>query len=244
MIGGIFNTFFYNPLYNGLVFLISTVPFADVGIAIILLTVLVKLILFPLSRKAVRTQLIMKELEPELNELKEKYKKDKQQQARKVMDLYKEKGVNPFSGILLIFIQIPIILALYWVFFRGGLPKVDTSLLYTFVSVPQTVNMIFLGLVDMSGKSMVLAVLAGITQYFQIKLTLPPLKNRNENPTLKEDLARSFQLQMRYILPVFVLVFSYIISAAVALYWLTSNIFAIGQEIVVRRKLAPNDASK
>lgn len=84
---------------------------------------------------------------------------------------------------------------------------------------------------------MVLAALAGITQYFQIKLTLPPLKGRNSNPTLKEDMARSFQLQMRYILPVFVLVFSYIISAAVALYWLTSNIFAIGQELVVRRKL-------
>lgn len=179
----------------------------------------------------------MKELEPELNALKEKYKNDKQQQARKVMDLYKEKGVNPFSGILLIFIQIPIILALYWVFFRGGLPEVDPLLLYSFVSAPQNVNMIFIGLIDMSGKSIVLAALAGITQYFQIKLTLPPLKERNKNPTLKEDMARSFQLQMRYILPVFVLVFSYIISAAVALYWLTSNIFAIGQEIVVRKKL-------
>ena len=237
MIGSIFNAFFYNPLYNGLVFLISIIPFADVGLAIIALTILVKLLLFPLSKKAVRTQLLMKELEPELNTLKEKYKNDKQQQARKVMDLYKEKGVNPFSGIALIFIQIPIIFALYWVFFRGGLPEVNESILYAFVSVPPTVNMIFIGLVDMSGKSLVLAALAGITQYFQIKITLPPLKSRNSNPTLKEDLARSFQLQMRYILPVFVLVFSYIISAAVALYWLTSNIFAIGQEIVVRKKL-------
>ena len=242
MLGSIFNTFFYNPLYNGLVFLISSVPLADVGIAIIVLTVSVKLLLFPLSRKAVRTQLIMKELEPELKTLKEKYKNDKQQQARKVMDLYKEKGVNPFSGIALIFIQIPIILALYWVFFRGGLPEVNEELLYSFVSVPKTVNMIFIGLIDMSGKSMVLAALAGITQYFQIKLTLPPLKDRTNNPTLKEDMARSFQLQMRYILPVFVLVFSYIISAAVALYWLTSNIFAIGQEIVVRRKLGKKDS--
>ena len=245
MLSNIFNTFFYNPLYNGLVFLISAVPFADVGIAIILLTVLVKLILFPLSRKAVRTQLVMKKLEPELSVLKEKYKNDKQQQARKVMDLYKEKGVNPFSGILLMFIQIPIIFALYWVFFRGGLPEVNESLLYTFVSVPSTVNMIFLGLINMSGKSVVLAALAGITQYYQIKLTLPPLKNRKDSkdsPTLKEDLARSFQLQMRYMLPVFVLVFSYIISAAVALYWLTSNIFAIGQEIVVRKRLSKKDA--
>ena len=129
MLGNIFNTFFYHPLYNGLVFLISAVPLADVGIAIIALTVLVKLLLFPLSRKAVRTQLIMKELEPELKTLKEKYKNDKQQQARKVMDLYKEKGVNPFSGIARILIQIPIILALYWVFFRGGLPEVNEELL-------------------------------------------------------------------------------------------------------------------
>jgi YidC/Oxa1 family membrane protein insertase len=231
----LFHTFFYNPLYNGLVFLIDIVPFADVGIAIILLTVIVKLILFPLSKKAVRTQIVMRQVEPELKKLKEKYK-DKQEQARQVMQLYKEKGINPFSGVLLILIQLPIIFALYWVFFKGGLPEIDSSILYSFIRAPQNININFIDLIDMSGRSFILAALAGISQYFQIKLSLPPMKERELTASLKDDLARSFQLQMRYVLPLFIFGFSYYISAAVALYWVTSNIFAIGQEVVIRRK--------
>jgi len=237
MISGIFHTFFYDPLYNGLIFLITVVPLADVGFAIILLTVLVKLILFPISQKAVRTQFVMKGLEPDLTRIKEKYAKDKQEQARQTMSLYKEKGINPFSGILLLLIQLPIILALYWVFFRGGLPVVDTDILYSFITEPKAINMDFLGYIDMAGRSMVIAFLAGLSQYFQFKLSLPELKSRNENASLKADFARSFQLQMRYMLPIFIFIFSYFISAAVALYWFTSNLFAIGQEIYLRKKI-------
>ena len=238
MISGLFHTLFYDPIYNGLIFLIDIVPLADVGVAIILITVLVKLILFPISQKAVRTQFLMRGLQPQLERIKEKYAKDKQEQARKTMDLYKEKGINPFSGILLIFIQIPIILALYWVFFRGGLPEIDISILYSFVNEPSRINMDFLGLIPMDGRSVVLAFLAGLSQYFQIKLSLPDLKKRDDNASLKDDFARSFQLQMRYMLPLFIFGFSYFVSAAVALYWFTSNIFAIGQEIFLRGRLA------
>jgi len=220
--------------------LIGIVPFADVGIAIILLTVLVKLILFPISQKAVRTQFLMRGLQPQLEKIKEKYAKNKQEQARKTMDLYKEKGINPFSGILLIFIQIPIIFALYWVFFRGGLPEIDMSLLYSFIREPSQINMNFLGSIDMAGRSVVLAFLAGLSQYFQIKLSLPTLKKRDDSASLKDDFARSFQLQMRYMLPLFIFGFSYFISAGVALYWFTSNIFAIGQEIFLKKKLSKN----
>ena len=238
MISGLFHTLFYDPIYNGLIFLIDIVPLSDVGIAIILITVLVKLILFPISQKAVRTQFLMRGLQPQLERIKEKYAKDKQEQARKTMDLYKEKGINPFSGILLIFIQIPIILALYWVFFRGGLPEIDLSILYSFINEPSKINMNFLGLIPMDGRSIVLAFLAGLSQYFQIKLSLPDLKKRDDKASLKDDFARSFQLQMRYMLPLFIFGFSYFVSAAVALYWFTSNIFAIGQEIFLRGRLA------
>ena len=180
----------------------------------------------------------MRGLQPQLERIKKKYAKDKQEQARKTMDLYKEKGINPFYGILLIFIQIPIILALYWVFFRGGLPEIDLSILYSFVNEPSQINMDFLGLIPMDGRSVVLAFLAGLSQYFQIKLSLPDLKKRDDSASLKDDFARSFQLQMRYMLPLFIFGFSYFVSAAVALYWFTSNIFAIGQEIFLRGRLA------
>jgi YidC/Oxa1 family membrane protein insertase len=237
MISGIWSIFFYNPLYNGLVFLLSVVPFADVGIAVITLTVVVKLILFPLSIKMVKTQLAVRSLEPELAKLKETHKNDKQEQARQTMALYKKRGVNPFSGFLLILIQLPIIFALYFVFLRGGLPSINQDILYSFIRVPETINMHFLGLVDMSLRSVTLAFLAGVTQYFQIRFSLPPMKPRGEKPSLKEDLARSFHIQMRYVMPVIVFAVAYAISSAVALYWLTSNLFAIGQEVFVRRKI-------
>jgi len=237
MIRGLFHTFFYDPIYNGLIFLIDIIPSADVGIAIITLTIIVKLILFPLSQKAVRTQFLMRGLQPEMDKIKEKYAKDKQEQARKTMEIYKKKGINPFSGILLIFLQIPIIFALYWVFFRGGLPEINMDILYSFIQAPNQINMFFLGVVDMAGRSVVFAFLAGLSQYFQIKLSLPKMKERDGNASMKDDFARSFQLQMRYMLPIFIFIFSYFISAAVALYWFTSNIFTIGQEIFIKKKL-------
>ncbi|MDP6387991.1 MAG: YidC/Oxa1 family membrane protein insertase [Candidatus Pacebacteria bacterium] len=233
----IWSTIFFNPIYNGLIFLIGIVPFADVGIAVILLTVFVKLVLFPFSLKMVKTQLAVKQLEPEITKLKETHKDDKQEQARKTMALYKEKGVNPFSGFLLILVQIPVIFALYWVFFRGGLPEINTELLYSFISEPEKVNMNFIGLIDVSAKSALLALFAGVTQYFQIKFSLPPMKARQDKASLKEDLARSFHIQMRYVMPVIVFAVAYAISVAVALYWTTSNLFAIGQEIYVRKKI-------
>jgi YidC/Oxa1 family membrane protein insertase len=231
-----FDALLYTPLYNGLIFLIDVVPTANVGFAVILLTVIVKLVLFPLSLKAVKTQIAVRALEPELNTLKEKYKDDKQEQARKLMELYRENKVNPFSGFLVILIQLPIIFALYWVFFRGGLPVVDVDKLYSFVPKPEMVNMHFLWVADVSAKSVALAILVGITQFVQIKLTLPPMKKRTKNGGFKEDLARSFQIQMRYVMPFIAAGAAYIISAAIALYWTTSNVFAIGQELFVRHR--------
>lgn len=235
---------FFNPIYNGLIFLLDVVPFIDVGIAVILVTVIVKLILFPFSLKMVKTQLAVKALEPEITKLKEDHKDDKQEQARKTMALYKERGVNPFSGFLLILVQIPVIFGLYWVFLSGGLPEINMDILYSFVSTPEKINMNFLGLIDVSAKSVFLAFFAGATQYFQIKFSLPPMKARQEGKaSLKEDLARSFHIQMRYVMPIIVFGIAYAISAAVALYWTTSNLFAIGQEIYVRRKIKNRNES-
>lgn len=232
-----FNTFIFNPLYNGLIFFIDIVPYADVGIAVILLTILVKVILFPLAHKVAHMQVRIKEITPKLEEIKEQYKDDRQEQTLKMMALYKEHNVRPFLSLLVVFIQIPIILGLYWVFFTGGLPEVRLDLLYPFIPAPETVNMNFLGLIPMDGRSVVLALLAGITQFIHSYYALPKPKPRGENPSIKDDLAHSFHLQMKYVMPVIVVVISYTISAAIALYWATSNIFAIGQELLVRRQM-------
>ena len=232
-----FHTIIFEPLYNGLVFLIHITPFADVGIAVIIFTCIVKLLLFPLSKKAVKTQMAMKAIEPETEKIKNQFKNNREELARQTMALYKKHQVNPFSSFAVILIQIPIILGLYYVFFKGGLPTINTDWLYSFVAAPDKVNMLFLGLLDISKKSIFLALLAGVSQFFQAKLAMPPIKPRGAEPDFKADLARSMGLQMRYIFPVVVVFIAYSISGAIALYWTTSNIFAIGQELIIRRQL-------
>lgn len=233
---GFLKIIFYQPLYNGFVFLMDLLPWIDAGLAVIFFTVIVKLLLFPLSKKAVRTQLSMKAIAPEIEALKIKYKDNREEQARATMALYKEKGINPFSSILVIFIQLPIIFSLYYIFLRSGLPAIDTGLLYSFIPVPEAVNISFLGLIDISAKSWFLAILAAVTSFFQIRYSVPSYKAKNDK-SFKDDLAKSMNIQMRYIFPVIVLFIAYSVSGAVALYWTTSNLFTLGQELVIRKQL-------
>lgn len=236
MESGFFATVFYQPLYNTLVFIIASVPGANVGVAIITLTIVVRTILFPLSHRSVVSQAKMRSLAPHLEKIKDKHKEDKQEQARKTMELYKEHGINPFSGCLLVIVQLPIIFALYFVFFKG-LPNLNAEHLYSFVQLPSSVGMVFLG-ITLSKKSIILALLAAVTQYFQIKLSIPAMSpaEKGAKPSFKDEFARSFNVQMRYMLPVIVFGISYSISAAIALYWTTSNLFSVAQELYVARK--------
>lgn len=240
MISSVFNAVIYQPMYNGLVFLmdgLSVFGIVDAGIAVILFTIIVKLILFPLSKKAVRTQLQMRSIEPKMKEIKEKYKGESQKQAEETMKLYKENSINPFSSFILIFIQLPIIIALYWVFLRSGLPVINEELLYSFTTFPKEITMNFLGLIDISQKSWFLAGLAAITSFFQIRYSLPKTPEKKDNPSFGDDLARSMSLQMKYVFPLVIFFIAYTISGAVALYWTTSNIFTIGQELVIRKQI-------
>lgn len=238
MISFLFHTLFYNPIYNSLIFLESTFTWMDLGIAIILVTILVKILMFPLAKSSIKTQIKIKQIEPLLNELKEKYKDNKEEQARKTMDLYKEYGVNPFSSFFLILIQLPILFALYFVFLNGGLPNINSDILYSFIKIPESINVNFLQLIDISQKSFLLALSAGISQFFQIKLVMPPTKEiAKDKRTLKDDLVRNMQLQMQYIMPFFIFFVSFSLSGAIALYWTTSNLFMIGQELYVRKNI-------
>jgi len=233
----IFNTYFYQPLYNGLIALMGLLPWFDVGVIIVLFTIIVKIALFPLSKKAVITQVEMKKLEPELKKIKEKYKNDSQEQARKTMALYKEKKVNPFSSILTTLIQLPIIFALYFVFLKSGLPLINETLKYSFIPTPTNINVLFLGLINITNKSAFLAVLAGISSYFQMKHSIPSLPTPTAEKSFQNELSRSMSMQMKYVFPVIIFVVSLNISGAVALYWITSNLFTLAQEVFVMKKL-------
>ncbi len=235
MISSLFQSIFYNPLYNGLVFLIDILPAHNVAWAVILLTVIVMTILFPLSKASVRTQIKMKMLEGEMNKIKEQYK-DQQKQAEAMMAFYKKNNLNPFATLFMAILQIPIILAMYYIFYKGGLPVVDTTLLYSFVAVPTMVNMGFFGL-TISQPAIILGFFAAISQFFQAQYSVPPFvpsKNLDGKKSFKDDFAKSMNMQIKYVIPFFIFIFSFKVSGAVALYWTTKSLFMIGQELVIR----------
>lgn len=243
MFSFIWHTFFFDPVYNGLVFFIDVLPGGDVGLAIVCTTLVVKFVLLPLSVKAVKTQVAMRDIEPRLKEIKETIT-DRQKQAEAMLALYREAGINPFASILLLFIQLPIIIALYLSVSNGGgnaLPAINVDVLYSFIPTPETVSTIFLGLTDITERSVLLAILAGVTQFFQTKLALPALPPRDPNaaPSMKDDFARNMQLQMKYVMPFIIAVVAYTISAAIALYFVVSNLAGIAQEFYVRKHRTP-----
>lgn len=236
MLSNLFHTVVYVPIYNLLIFLVDVVPGGDVGLAVVLVTVIVKLVLMPLSLSAAHTQRRMKLIEPKIKELREKYKDDKQQQALQTMALYREHNLRPFASILGALIQLPIIFALYFVS-RKALLAADPALLYSFVHVPATLSPQFLGIFELTGHNIFLAVIAALAQfalaYFSIPVP-PPSKGGGA----AEDFGRVLSLQARFVLPLVIGAVSFT-SGAVALYFITSSLVGLVQEAVVRRMKHP-----
>ena len=229
----LWNLILYKPLINALAFLVSVIPGGDIGIAVIILTLLVKAILFPLSQRSIESQAKMNILNPEIKKIKESGA-SKEEQARLTMELYKRNKTNPFSGCLLVLIQIPIIFALYFVFINGI--KFNADFLYSFIHAPVNPNMNFLGLLDISKPSLLLALLAGVSQFFQAYFMPKPIPSSTKSGSFQESLTNSMNMQMKYVFPIIVVLIAYRISGAVALYWLTSNTFTIWQQIYISKK--------
>lgn len=240
MISTLFHAVVYDPLYNGLIFLVGFIPTHDVGIAVVALTVIVRVILVPLSRRAIETQAAMRKIAPEVEEIKEKHKDSREEQSKAIFALYRQRGVHPFAGIGLLLLQLPILISLYWIFALGGLPEIRPELLYSFVEQPPAVSMEFLGFLNMAGHSLVLGLLAAATQFAYTRLSMGPREPRKQEPSktpsFSAELARSFDLQARYVLPATFVVLSYFIPNAAMLYLVTSNLFMIGQELAMGRR--------
>lgn len=227
---------FYTPLYNLFVVFLS-IPGIDAGMAVILITATVRLVLFPLSKKALQSQIQMKLIEPDLKKIQEDFKDNPQEKGLRTMQLYKQNGINPFSSILILLIQIPIIFSLYHIFQSGAVSHINETLLYPFVSVPTTVKATFLGLIPLLSKNVFVALCAGITQYIQATLQPLPVSTKKDGAkrSFQDDFSRSMNLQIKYILPIMVFFFSFTLPALFGLYWTTSNIFTIIQELFLRK---------
>lgn len=227
------------PLSNALLVLVAILPGGNIGLAVIILTCLVKLALLPLSYQSLKTQIAQKRIQPLVDDLK-KTVTDKQEQAKKMMELYKQYKVKPFASMLVMLIQLPIIIALYTVFLKG----VDATIpfAYNFVSVPDvaSIGTTFLG-INLAAKSIILAVIAALAQFAQIHFS-PVMRMTRVDTKHGDDMAAmmatSMQRSMKYVLPVMIAFFGAVVPGAVALYWIVSSLVTLLQEIVLFKKLS------
>lgn len=231
-----FNIVLYWPLFNALIWIYNHIPGQDFGIAIILLTILIRVILYPISVKALRSQKALQRLQPQMQEIQKKYKDDKEKQARETLELYKKENINPFSGLFLALVQLPILIALYKVFW-SGLNKEELIHLYSFVAVPLQINASFLSLVDLSKPNITLAIIAGLLQFFQTKMLLP---SKKEDKGKQADMTIKMQKQMVYFLPIITIVILFKLPSALGLYWTMSGLFSIVQQYFALKEKQQN----
>ncbi|OGN02176.1 MAG: hypothetical protein A2651_02860 [Candidatus Yanofskybacteria bacterium RIFCSPHIGHO2_01_FULL_42_12] len=226
----IYNEILYRPLFNAMVYLQGVIPGGDLGLTIIILTVLIRALFSPLSLKTIKSQQSMKELSPKIEEVKAKFKNDKAAQSAAIMKLYKENNVNPLAGCLPLLIQLPILIALYQVFIKGITPE-SLNLLYGFVSTPEIVHHNFLGLFDITTRSRLLTLVAGGLQFIQSKQSMALQADGGGN---KEMAALS--KQMLYFFPIMIIVIGWNLPAGLILYWVTTTVFSMFEQGYIKRK--------
>ncbi len=228
----IFHEFLYRPLFNALVFLYESVTFGDLGLAIILLTIVIRVILYPLFRKSIRNQMLLQRIQPHVKRIQLDHKDNREKQAQALLELYREHKVNPFSGFLLLLVQLPILIALYRLFLNGFSPESFADL-YSFLSHPEAINETFLGLLNLTKPSIVVVGIAAVAQYFQAKLALP-----KRDPNAEVSQADKIGKQMVFLGPILTLVFLVRLPAAIGIYWTATSVFSVIQQVLVNRSIA------
>ena len=236
--GNIFDTFLVQPLFNLLVFLYNVIPGADMGFAIIALTIIIKLVLWPLNNSTLKSQKAMQELQPKMDAIKATHKDNKEALAKATMELYQTEKVNPLSSCLPILVQFPILIALYHVLLQGFKPDA-LKMLYPFVYNPEVLEKMFLGFVDLAVPSIGLALIAGIFQFFQTRMLMhkkPTVPAVAKEGAKDETMLASMNKSMMYLMPIMTVVIGASLPGGLSLYWVTITVFSIVQQMIVFRK--------
>lgn len=235
--GEIFQEVVYRPIFNLLVLIYNLVPGHDFGVAIVLLTVMVRLIFMPWSVRALRSQKKLAEIQPRIKELQEKFKHDKAAQAQATMAFYKENHINPLSGCLPLLVQLPFLFALYRAFLNGFKPE-SLSILYSFIDKPGMINSVSVGFLDLASKNVFLVVTAGVLQFIQSKMSLPKQTSSSKSVAgAGPDLA-SMNKQMLYFMPVMIIIIGWNLPAGLVLYWATTTLFSVFEQLWIKRSLS------
>lgn len=229
----LFNEILYRPLFNGLIFLYNIIPLHDFGLAIILLTIIIRLILYPLNQKAIISQKALGKLAPQIKEIQNKFSADKAKQSQAMMELYKKNNINPASGCLPLIIQLPILFALYQVFWNGLKPDSLNSL-YSFVARPEVIDPMFLGLISLAQPYVLLAILAGLFTFWQSKMMVPV--QASVAPGQAADFSTAMNKQMVYFMPLVTVFIAWKLPAGLTLYWVVTTLVGIIQQYFVIKK--------
>jgi len=233
----IYYVIFYKPIFNLLIFIYNAIPGHDIGIAIILLTVVIKLVLWPVTAKTMKSQKALADMQPKMEEIKKKYaaKDQKEELAKAMMELYSKEKVSPVSACLPTLIQLPVFIALYQAL-SHGLKSSGYEFLYPFVANPGQIDAQFIGLLSLSAASPVLAVLAGITQYFQARMMITKPQPKKVPGAEDETVLATMNKQMLYMMPALTVFISWKLPGGLALYWLVMNLLTVGQQYYFFKK--------
>lgn len=232
----LFTTIFYQPILNLLVFLYNTISFQDLGVAIILLTIIIKLVFWPLGRQAIKSQKALQDLQPKIEEIKKQYK-DKTELSRATMELYKNNKINPFSSCLPLLIQLPFLFAVYRVFINGL--KNDLSLVYPFIYKPESMNLLAFGFFDLSKRSIVLAILAGLAQFWQAKMMITKKPIVQTPGSKDESMTAIMNKQMLYFMPAITIFIGLSLPGGLTLYWFIITALTALQQLLTFKKTGP-----
>jgi len=230
-----FNLIFYQPLFNLLIFFYNIIPGNDIGVAIIILTILIRIILYPLSLQSIKSQKALQDLQPKLDALKEKYKDKKEELAQAMIKLYKEEKVNPFSSCLPLLIQLPFLIAVYKVF-QSGLNGSSLNLLYPFIHNPGFLNSVSLGFINLAKPNYALAILAGLAQFWQSKMFITKRPPKGIPGSKDEDMTAMINKQMVYFMPLITIIIGISLPGGLTLYWLVTTFLMALQQLYFFKK--------
>jgi len=209
------------------------------GVAIILMTILVRIVLYPLMQKQMVSMREMQKIQPLMKEIQDKYKNDKEALNRELMSLYKEYKINPMGGCLPLLIQMPILLLLFQVlreFNEKIYPVYDGNpgfLWLKDLSLPdQLIKLPGSGIFGLEYIG-IMPVLIGVSTYYQQKMTTPV----SSNPSKGENPAEQTQKIMTIMMPLLIAFMSFGLPSGLTLYWLTSTLLGIGQQYLINQRI-------
>ncbi|MDP3697905.1 MAG: YidC/Oxa1 family membrane protein insertase [Candidatus Taylorbacteria bacterium] len=231
----LYNTILYQPLFNAVIFLYNILPGNDFGLAIIALTLAIRLVFFPLTVKTIRSQRALSRINPRMKEIKDKFKNDNQAQSAAIMKLYKDNNINPLSGCLPLLIQLPILIALYQAFGAGFKPE-NLELVYDFVGNPGYINPVSFGFLNITSRSIALALITGFFQYLQLSYNQKLMKASGGDAAGGQKEMQMLNSQMLYFFPIMIIVIGWNLPAGLLIYWLTTTLFSIGEQAYIKRR--------